>query len=595
MELLIYLLKVSACMAMFFAFYLLVPRKLTFFKLNRFYLLGGLLLSFAIPASQLTIEKEVPQQINNIDLPMLTHTPVMPTSAMPIVTGTMSVEDSFNWYLLLPYLYGAIVLCLLLVTTWKLLQLFKHTRVEAAKINGLRLVPKSMGFTNCSFFNYVFIDQQRLSAAELEVLLTHEEVHAKQLHSIDKILMMLTKAVLWFNPIVYLYDKALEEAHEYEADETTSNNFGTGPYASLLLKLAVEKNAMPLVHNFVKSPIKQRIKMLFNGKSSTAKKLAYLFVLPIGLGLIWGFTIKVVEVNPKTQLYSDKNLNIDSVSIYKDVVKSTKRIAFLTPSVISTESTFITEDGNINHYKGAKIELFNGLLSAKEVVLNNKLNTMVALNASYVFNNGYETKGDTIEFDLKTGTSTVKNAPKPLSENKPKLISSESVRVDVKADISYIKQGKIEIGEDKLEAEEIAWDARNGLLTAKTATLKLANGKVVSDQYIIYDIKKRSYVTNSTPDNKIHVKSAAYQLLSKLTLTNDSIRVVSTMDVVAIRADAKINIDGYKLKGNLITCKENSNVLTAHHASLTDRNGKVINAEELQFDILTKAYKIIKP
>ena len=595
MELLIYLLKVSACMAIFFAFYLLVPRKLTFFKLNRFYLLGGLLFSFAIPASQLTIEKEVSQQLQPEVLPTLRSNSARMLTEMPMVTNPVTIDKGFDWYLLLPYLYAAVVLCLLLVTTWKLLQLFKHTRTKTAKINGLKLVPKSMGFTNCSFFNYVFIDQQRLSAAELEVLLTHEEVHAKQLHSIDKILMMLAKAVLWFNPIVYLYDKALEEAHEYEADETTSHNFGTGPYASLLLKLAVEKNAMPLVHNFVKSPIKQRIKMLFNGKSSTAKKLAYLFVLPIGLGLIWGFTIKVVEVNPKTQLYSDKNLNIDSVSIYKDVVKSTKRIAFLTPSVISTESTFITEDGNINHYKGAKIQLFNGLLSAKEVVLNNKLNTMVALNASYVFNNGYETKGDTIEFDLKTGTSTVKNAPKPLSENKPKLISSESVRVDVKADISYIKQGKIEIGEDKLEAEEIAWDARNGLLTAKTATLKLANGKVVSDQYIIYDIKKRSYVTNSTPDNKIHVKSAAYQLLSKLTLTNDSIRVVSTMDVVAIRADAKINIDGYKLKGNLITCKENSNVLTAHHASLTDRNGKVINAEELQFDILTKAYKIIKP
>jgi N-acetylmuramoyl-L-alanine amidase/lipopolysaccharide export system protein LptA len=63
--------------------------------------------------------------------------------------------------------------------------------------------------------------------------------------------------------------------------------------------LAVEKGQVPLVHNFVKSPIKARIKMLFNDKSKNMKKLIYMLALPIGMMLIWGFTIDIIDVLPK--------------------------------------------------------------------------------------------------------------------------------------------------------------------------------------------------------------------------------------------------------------------------------------------------------
>ena len=55
--LLIYLFKVSVCTTLLFGFYLLVLRRLTFFKINRFYLIISLLLSFIIPAIQINIER----------------------------------------------------------------------------------------------------------------------------------------------------------------------------------------------------------------------------------------------------------------------------------------------------------------------------------------------------------------------------------------------------------------------------------------------------------------------------------------------------------------------------------------------------------
>ncbi|RYG04344.1 MAG: M56 family metallopeptidase, partial [Chitinophagaceae bacterium] len=301
MELLTYLLKVSACTVLFYAFYLLVLSRLTFFKINRFYLLATLLLSFIIPSLSFTVEREIevspvvyaPVELGSENIQLSESVINVPVAFTPMP------EPSFDWYSLLPSLYFVIVGCLLAVAFWRLFQLFKHTKTGIEEINGLKIVPKATGFTNCSFFNYVFIDNANISDAELKVLLKHEEVHAKQFHSVDKMLLILAKAVLWFNPVVYLYDKALEQAHEYEADEATSMSFGTEQYANLLLRLAIAKSEMPLVHNFVKSPIKARIKMLFNSKSKNMKKLMYLLALPVGLGLLWGFTVEVVDVEPK--------------------------------------------------------------------------------------------------------------------------------------------------------------------------------------------------------------------------------------------------------------------------------------------------------
>ncbi len=301
MELFNYLLKVSACSALFFAFYLIVLRKLTFFRFNRFYLLGSLLMSFIIPAMQFTVEREVAVQevaLKNLTVSeSLNNYETILKTPITIESLQVSFTGNLNWITFLPYLYQSVVLILLLLAVWRVFTLLKHTKAVDKKINGLKLVVKGTGFTNCSFFSYVFIDENNLTNNELAVLLAHEEVHAKQYHSIDKLMLMIAKAFLWFNPIIYLYDKALEEVHEYEADETTSQNFGTQTYAALLLKLAVSKSTNPLIHNFVKSPIKQRIKMLFNSKSKNMKKLSYVLIFPLTMGLIWVLATEIVYAN----------------------------------------------------------------------------------------------------------------------------------------------------------------------------------------------------------------------------------------------------------------------------------------------------------
>ncbi|RZJ68579.1 MAG: hypothetical protein EOO47_24630, partial [Flavobacterium sp.] len=142
MELLNYLLKVSACTVLFYAFYLLVLSRLTFFKINRFYLLATLLLSFIIPSLSFTVEREVAvtpaAYTETVVEQYVVEQPLIPEP----IAFTPVAEQSLDWYSLLPMLYLAVVACLLIVAIWRLFQLFKHTKSGGEEINGLKIVPK---------------------------------------------------------------------------------------------------------------------------------------------------------------------------------------------------------------------------------------------------------------------------------------------------------------------------------------------------------------------------------------------------------------------------------------------------------------------
>lgn len=355
MEWLTYLLKVTACTVLFFGFYLVVLRKLTFFKINRFYLLATLLLSFIIPALHFEIKREITTVETEapVNIPEIKPADEAPVQLIqPIMLKYQpEVRTQVDWMLLMYTVYGATAALLLLVCLWRLFGLLKHTGSYTQNYDGLKLISKTQGFTNCSFFNYVFINDEDLSAADLSVLLKHEQVHARQYHSIDKLVLMVFKAVLWFNPVVYLYDKALEQVHEYEADEVTSTGYGSRAYANLLLKLAITKSEMPLIHNFVKSPIKDRIKMLFNQKSTNMKKLVYVLALPILLGLVYSFTVAYVDVAPTVQT-EIKTLQTDSLlgkPIEGVVIEFGKKRNHKTFGLKTATGTYSIEYNNVNN------------------------------------------------------------------------------------------------------------------------------------------------------------------------------------------------------------------------------------------------------
>ncbi|WP_449435542.1 M56 family metallopeptidase [Pedobacter steynii] len=174
----------------------------------------------------------------------------------------MSACFAIDWQQVLFASYLLIAILMLSIFAFQAIQLLKHTRQVHQKIGRLKVVFKVEGFTNCSFLNYVFLNRQELSDEEVAVILHHENVHISRYHSIDKLLITICKALLWFNPLVYLYERALEQVHEYEADKETSATIGNQSYANILLTMAVRRRNPSLTHSFVRNALKERIKML---------------------------------------------------------------------------------------------------------------------------------------------------------------------------------------------------------------------------------------------------------------------------------------------------------------------------------------------
>ena len=105
-----------------------------------------------------------------------------------------------------------------------------------------------------------------------------------------RLLLAGLKAGLWFNPFIYLFGRALEMTHEFQADADATGPLpdqpAAGPaYAALLARYAAAQlgalpasATLPLTHSFTHSPILTRLAMLKN--SLPVRRWKQVLVLP---------------------------------------------------------------------------------------------------------------------------------------------------------------------------------------------------------------------------------------------------------------------------------------------------------------------------
>lgn len=254
-----YLLLVNIYLVLFYAFYVLLLQRETFFQLNRIYLVTAALLSFFIPVIQanwvqnLFITQQVKYTIYSI--------PVMEYPFKPIAESHFKLGELFA----LLYLSGILVLSLKL--TW---QLFKLKRVLS--------MPKTT--VPYSFFKTVKLDESNPDNAIIEA---HEQVHAQQWHSADVLLIEMVMIINWFNPVVYFYRFAIKHIHEFIADrQAVQAGTNKADYALLLLKQTFNAPTHQLVNPFFNhSLLKKRIIMLQKNKSQRIRLIKYGLSAPL--------------------------------------------------------------------------------------------------------------------------------------------------------------------------------------------------------------------------------------------------------------------------------------------------------------------------
>ncbi|MES2276991.1 MAG: TonB family protein [Bacteroidota bacterium] len=260
-----YLLLANVYLTLFFVFYALFLRRETFFNLNRVYLVSSAILSFLIPIIQsswiknLFITQRVKETIYHVGPAVMNSFTVTANAATPGHQLTM------GQILLAIYVSGILILSVKFI-------------YQLAVINYVISQPKSD--TSYSFFNRIRIEERD---TDNDAITAHEQVHARQWHSVDVLLLETIMIINWFNPVVYLYRNAVKYIHEFIADrDALKAGLNKADYAMLLLSQTFITPPYHLVNPFFNSSLlKQRIQMLHKNKSHRAMLIKYGLSAPL--------------------------------------------------------------------------------------------------------------------------------------------------------------------------------------------------------------------------------------------------------------------------------------------------------------------------
>ena len=265
---LLYIARAGLYLSLFYAFYLLVMRRTTFFRLNRVLLLLGSYLCLLLPLIRL----------RTIDVAILSEAPTLVG-----VEGeaAAAAQSPFPWQTVLlgVYLAGmAGTLVLYIVSAWKMGRLIRKGKAEERE--GCRLVLLDEDIPSFSWGRKVVMSRGDL--AENPAIFTHERMHVKCRHSVDMILFLPLQLLLWWNPLVWITREELRLLHEYEADEgVIQNGIDATQYQLLLVRKAVGEHRFTLASGFQHTQLKNRIAMMLTTSSSRWMRFAYLALLPV--------------------------------------------------------------------------------------------------------------------------------------------------------------------------------------------------------------------------------------------------------------------------------------------------------------------------
>lgn len=256
-----YFLISNTTLLAFYGFYRIGLKHLTFFNLNRWYILLSVLGAYLLPLPLLFQEATSAIYLPLIDLNQSVVEP------KPIVAVLDSVEEFKHQYgIWLSKLYWVGVAVGLMLLCYRLIRVLS----DRGDDNGYR---------SYNFFNRIRLGRE---VSQEEAIRQHEVLHMRSGHSYDLVFLELVQLFNWFNPIFYLLKRELKLQQEYWVDEHFSNQ--KVEYAEKLLAYAMHVPISQFTHEFSnQSILKERIAMLFKEKSQPNGKKYYLLSIPIAL------------------------------------------------------------------------------------------------------------------------------------------------------------------------------------------------------------------------------------------------------------------------------------------------------------------------
>jgi len=420
-----FLLKANIALILLYGFYFLCFRRDTFYGNIRWYLLATMISLIIFPLIDISAlltgsakTLEVSQYISDAKLYYVFTQPQMGNAVELATAQTIP--------------FGVLVfLCWISVTTLLIgKRLFQFISIIKLWYRN----PKNH-YGNCiivsvekkiqpfSFIRYIFLNLSLYTKDELDEIITHEQVHCRQGHSFDILLVEILVCLFWFNPFIWLLRRDIKQNIEYYTDRMTlMSGFDRKHYQYSLLR--VSNGNYQIVNNFHFNNIKKRIIMMNKKESPRIMSAKYLLALPILatallIVQISGLQAKETSITENVQqdIFSKSSLNkplilidgkeisdeefskiapssIESISILKDetakniygekanngvIIISTKRETNFV-NLKKTYSEPVQVNGTVTYMDG------NGIPGAAVYVKGGKTGTVTDLNGKYSIN-----------------------------------------------------------------------------------------------------------------------------------------------------------------------------------------------------------------
>jgi beta-lactamase regulating signal transducer with metallopeptidase domain len=304
-----YIINVAVILLVCLAFYKLLLRRETFYKVNRYMLILCLAISFALPlvhvpaefslrkvkSEELIVNGELNRQTSNVR----SETPGKnqqttgaqpntinnsPITNNPQQTGDTQSQISFpqvmKW-LFWVYWFGVFVFGISFLFQVVLL-LWRAWRNPVIVDGPYRIVEVSGDKAPCSFANYIFINPEKYEWETYDQILLHEKIHIREKHTLDILIAELVLIFQWFNPFAWIYRREIESNLEFLTDDQLmQQKIDKQSYQMSLVKVSAPHLPLSLTTNYNQSILKKRIAMMNTKRSNLHTAWKYFFLLPV--------------------------------------------------------------------------------------------------------------------------------------------------------------------------------------------------------------------------------------------------------------------------------------------------------------------------
>ena len=232
-----YIINVAVILFACLAFYKILLRRETFYRVNRYMLIVCLVISFGLPLLQVpqqfsmrkpsvvshessivntsTASNSQPQTITTQQPSNVSQQPVN-NSQQPAMKDEKQAVLKFSFVKLMSWLFwiywfGVIVFAASFIFQLVLL-LWRAYRNPVIIDGRYRIVEVTGDKAPCSFGNNIFINPSKYEWETYNQILLHEKIHIRERHTIDIIIAELLLIFQWFNPFAWIYRRNLEKA-----------------------------------------------------------------------------------------------------------------------------------------------------------------------------------------------------------------------------------------------------------------------------------------------------------------------------------------------------------------------------------------------